>query len=91
MDRNFRIGQSQKTTVYRLIAEDSVLAFVAKALEQKIDLANVLTTHVNCMFCPQSLVCMPASIKPFTAGCRFPARIQRVITKPTTIKEEFAD
>lgn len=81
MDRNYRIGQKHKVVVYRLLSEGSVLEYVAKALAAKIDLAATLTTRISCVVCPNSFKCLQTDIKPFTKGCRYKERTQRVLTK----------
>lgn len=81
LDRNYRIGQTQKVFVYRFIALGSVLEYVAAALSAKIDLANTLTTAVRCATCPSGLSCMTKSIKPFTKGCKYQNKVGRVVTK----------
>lgn len=86
IDRNYRIGQKQKTTVYRLIAEGSVLEYVAKALEAKVDLANTLTSRVTCVTCQQAVICLMKGIQPFKEGCKFKDKAARVVTKMKTIR-----
>jgi SNF2 family DNA or RNA helicase len=81
LDRNYRIGQAQKVFVYRLIANGSVLEYVAAALSAKIDLANTLTTAIRCATCPQGLTCMTKNIKPFTQECLYQNKVGRVVTK----------
>lgn len=84
LDRNYRIGQKEKVFVYRLICENSVLEFVARALRQKVDIANSLTERINCMFCQheKELNCLAKGSKPFGSGCVYKSRVDRVVTRP---------
>lgn len=82
MDRNYRIGQKRATFVYRLICQGSALEFVAKALSAKQDLAETLTTKIDCMLCDQNTKCLKKNIEPFGKGCKYKSKMNRVITKP---------
>jgi len=82
MDRNFRIGQESPTFVYRLLAKHSVMEFVVRALEAKLDLATALTAHIDCMLCHKSEECLPIGRKPFETGCIYPSRMNRKVIRP---------
>ena len=82
MDRNYRIGQKRATFVYRLFCPRSALEFVAKALASKQDLANTLTTKIDCILCDQNTKCLKKNIEPFAKGCKYKSKMDRVITKP---------
>jgi SNF2 family DNA or RNA helicase len=84
MDRNYRIGQTEKVFVYRLICENSVLEFVAKALAQKMDIASTLTDRIDCVLCrhAQERKCIENTIQPFSKGCAYKNRVERVVTRP---------
>lgn len=45
--RNYRIGQTKKTTVYRLLAVDTTDETKAKSLDQKIDIEALITGEVT--------------------------------------------
>jgi len=53
IDRNYRIGQERKVTVYRLIAHYTLDESKAAALDQKIDFSNLVTTRGICATCPE--------------------------------------
>jgi len=82
LDRNYRIGQASPVFVYRLIAEKSVLAYVALALSQKEDIAAMLTDRIDCVLCDRGATCLRDGIKPFSKGCVYKDKVTRVITKP---------
>jgi len=85
MDRNYRIGQNNAVTVYRLSCRGSVLHYVAEALSQKQDIANTLSDTINCILCKHGLKCIVEAIKPFEKGCIHKSRTARVITRPMKI------
>lgn len=85
MDRNYRIGQELPVTVYRLIAPDSVLGYVAEALQRKKDIAATLTDKIDCLMCARNVVCLKHDTVPFGEGCVYRAKIKRVITHPQNI------
>ncbi len=82
MDRNYRIGQDKPVFVYRLVAKNSVLEFVLRALESKMDLVETLTAHIDCAFCENSATCLQDRVAPFERGCKYKSRTNRVITRP---------
>jgi len=82
MDRNYRIGQKQATFVYRLISPGSAGEFVGKALAAKLNLAETLTTRIDCVLCSEYKKCLKSNVEPFGKGCRYKSRVNRVITKP---------
>ena len=82
MDRNHRIGQNKPTFVYRLMAKNSILEFVAKALAEKQDIANTLSDKIECVFCEKSNECLSQDIEPFQKGCIHKSRVKRTITRP---------
>ena len=87
MDRNYRIGQESPVFVYRLLCENSVLEFVARALAQKVDIADTLTDRIDCAFCKheKELNCLENNFQPFKEGCVYKDRVARVITRPQNL------
>jgi len=85
MDRNYRIGQELPVVVYRLIAPDSVLGYVAEALQRKRDIAATLTDNIDCIMCARNVICLGLNTKPFGDGCVYRAKVGRVITHPQNI------
>lgn len=82
LDRNYRIGQKSPVFVYRLTVPNSVLDFVAAALERKLDIATALTTRISCVLCAQNRYCSEHYIEPFSKDCIYDDRIACVITRP---------
>ena len=85
MDRNHRIGQKEPTFVYRLIAKRSAAEFVAVALAAKLDLAETLTSRIDCLLCDKSNECLPKGRKPFEHGCIYPSRVSRKVIRPSAL------
>lgn len=84
-DRNYRIGQTKPVFVYKLLAEKSVAAFVSKALEFKLDLAQVLTDRINCVLCEHGVACVAKGTKPFDNDCIYDSAMNRTIIKPVEL------
>lgn len=82
MDRNYRIGQEVPVFVYRLVAEGSILDYVAKALQRNIDVANLLTSRIDCLLCSHHNECLENGVEPFTKKCIHESRVSRVTTRP---------
>lgn len=53
IDRNYRIGQSSKVTVYRLLGAHTLDEAKAAALDQKMDFSHLVTTRSICATCPE--------------------------------------
>jgi SNF2 family DNA or RNA helicase len=87
IDRNYRIGQRNSVTVYRLTCENSVLEFLYRALDQKENIAASLTEKILCILCTRGLLCMAQGIRPFSPNCIFPNKVSRLITKPKLLGE----
>ena len=85
MDRNYRIGQTEKVFVYRLVAPGSVLEYVVRALEQKTNIADTITDKIDCILCGNSRTCMDNGTERFSEGCIYKSTMNRVITKPAVI------
>lgn len=82
IDRNYRIGQESPVVVYRLTVPDSVLSFVAAALERKLDIATTLTTKISCALCAYNTKCSEDGVEPFSKDCIYDDRVACVITHP---------
>lgn len=87
LDRNFRVGQTEKTTVYRLIGEGSVDVFKVAALEAKEDVSRTLTKRVTCVTCEHQSRCMRDGVTVYGKGCVYVRGMRRVVAKARTIKE----
>lgn len=81
LDRNHRIGQTQKVTVYRMLGNGTLEAMVAHLLDHKIDVDSLLTNKIECALCPHSIRCLNDGIEPFGDGCIHPRRVSRPTVK----------
>lgn len=82
MDRNYRIGQKNAVTVYRITSKNSVLEYVSKSLSQKQNIADTLSDTINCVFCKKGLQCISDGTKPFEKACIHKSRTARIVTRP---------
>jgi SNF2 family DNA or RNA helicase len=88
LDRNYRIGQDKRVTVYRLMGLGTLEKVVAYLLDHKIEVDKLLTTKVECAVCPHAVRCAEKKIEPFDEGCIHPRRTKRPVIKATKIEEE---
>lgn len=77
LDRNYRIGQTKNTTVYRLLGRGTPEPAIAKLLDNKVDVDNVLTLKIDCLICPEHLRCLQQGVEPFDPTCIYPRKIAR--------------
>lgn len=70
IDRNYRIGQERKVTVYRLIALHTLDQTKAAALDQKKDFSDLVTKSATCATCPHyAQRCAKNNIELFDPEC----------------------
>jgi SNF2 family DNA or RNA helicase len=81
LDRNYRIGQTAKVTVYRMLGAATLEAAVAYLLDHKVDVDSLLTKKIECALCPNSIRCLAEGIEPFETGCIHPKRVDRPVVK----------
>jgi len=86
IDRNYRAGQTQKTIVYRLVADGTVDSFKIVALNEKKDVAATLTNKIACITCDRQTVCLPKGIEVFDAGCKYKRNVTRTIATAEVIQ-----
>lgn len=84
--RNFRIGQTQKTIVYRLVGVQSVEKQQLIALDNRHDIAEILTKNVECMLCEQYEDCSAKGIAPWCEGCIMADKMEKYMTCPKVIQ-----
>lgn len=84
--REYRIGQKRKTVVYRLSASHSVEVQQLVALDNRQDIALMLTEKVSCAICDQYPECLKKHIVPWSSGCVFKSKVQRKTAKPEVLK-----
>jgi SNF2 family DNA or RNA helicase len=82
IDRNYRAGQTEKVTVYRLLAEFTVDRFKAVALSEKKDLSSMLTKKIACATCERQDACMRNNVEIFDPGCLYQRSVRRTVAKP---------
>lgn len=85
LDRNYRIGQDKKVTVYRLLGNGSIDWSIAKLLSMKVDVDKTLTTKATCITCPNSMTCFANDIRLFDPDCIYQKNVARPVTKALTI------
>jgi len=86
MDRNYRIGQDKKVTVYRLIARYTLDEAKAVALDQKMDFNTLVTSRSVCASCPEfSRRCAVKGIKLYANDCIYERTMMRSTASVRTI------
>jgi SNF2 family DNA or RNA helicase len=86
LDRNYRVGQHQKTTVYRLLMQDTVEEYKVKALDQKQDLSAILTSKLACVGCKKRYECLQDGVSLFDPGCLYKRSAKRTIAHAEVLK-----
>jgi SNF2 family DNA or RNA helicase len=81
LDRNYRIGQNNQVTVYRMIGQGTLELAVARLLDHKVNVDSLLTNKIECVVCPHNISCIAKQIEPFEPGCIHPKNITRPIVK----------
>lgn len=84
--REYRIGQTRKTVVYRLCARDSVEVQQLIALDNREDIAKMLTEKVSCALCDRYAHCLKEKIIPWSSGCVYLSSIKRKTVSPEVIR-----
>jgi len=69
--RNYRVGQKEKVTVYRLLAEDSIDLRVVEAINNKVDIAEAILNNMECNRCANLGRCSLLGIRQYGPGCVF--------------------
>jgi SNF2 family DNA or RNA helicase len=80
-NRNYRIGQTEKTVIYHLCARRTVETQQITALKVKRDISSTLTKNINCMVCANYAQCVKDNIEPWADGCILSRQIKKKITK----------
>jgi SNF2 family DNA or RNA helicase len=81
LDRNYRIGQNEPVTVYRMLGYGTLEAAVAHLLDHKVDVDFLLTNKIECALCPRTVSCLAEGIEPFQRGCIHPKNVNRPVVK----------
>jgi SNF2 family DNA or RNA helicase len=82
LDRNYRIGQKRKVTVYRLVARHTLDEAKVKAVDLKMDFSKlVTTTNPLCATCPDFYKrCQKYNIKLYDPDCKYDRTMLRHIS-----------
>lgn len=82
MDRNYRIGQERKVTVYRLIARNTIDETKAAAIDQKMDFSTLVTSKSVCVMCPDYATrCSQHNIELYDDDCKYDRAMRRETAK----------
>jgi SNF2 family DNA or RNA helicase len=82
LDRNYRIGQNRKVTVYRLIARYTLDPSKAAALDQKMDFSTLVTMRSVCATCSEfSQRCAKYKIQVYDPECIYDRTMLRSIAE----------
>lgn len=81
IDRNYRLGQTKKVFVYRLLGEGTVDEYKAIALDEKKDISALLTNKIACVTCPKRIECLKAGVELFDEGCMYKRSAKRTIAR----------
>lgn len=85
LDRNYRAGQTNRCTVYRLLGEGTVDMYKVRALDEKRDVSAILTNKLGCITCPRNLDCLVKNIELFDKGCIHQRSARRTVAKAEVI------
>lgn len=86
MDRNYRIGQTNNVTIYRLLGKQTVEPAITRLLDNKVDVDKVLTQKLSCIVCSHSLRCIAESIALFDPECVYQRNMARPVAKAYLIQ-----
>ncbi len=86
IDRNYRVGQDKKVTVYRLVARGTTDGYRIKALDAKKDIGAMLTSKLSCAVCPQQMECLEKNIELFDPLCIHQRSIRRTVAHAEVIE-----
>ena len=91
LDRNYRIGQKNQVTVYRMLGHGTLELAVAHLLDHKVDVDSLLTNKIECALCPNSINCIAKGIEPFEQGCIYPKTVSRPVIKAYELPPELGE
>ena len=77
IDRNYRVGQDKPVTVYRLLGKGSIDETKAVALDNKLDISNLLTKRAPCVGCDRMVDCQKKGIDLYDDDCKYDRKMAR--------------
>jgi len=86
LKRNHRIGQTQKTVAYRLVAKGTLEETQIDTLDMRLDITTLLTERANCLTCVRYKDCQQKNVRPWDAACKMETAVVKGITKLKEIK-----
>lgn len=81
IDRNYRIGQTKKVLIYRLVARGTIDEFKLLSVKTKRDVSDALTARAACTRCPRVSTCLESDVQLFDPGCVHERNMKRPIAK----------
>lgn len=71
LERNYRIGQTEPVTVYRLVVPGSLHEQILRVLDTAAESDRAISSAQEdlCLHCPNFVDCWPAGVLPYTSGC----------------------
>lgn len=85
LGRSYRIGQKQKTVIYDLYAQQSLEVQQLIALNNKQDIARLLTEKPECTMCLRYRQCINDEVAPWETDCVLATHASRVVAKAKEI------
>ena len=79
IDRNYRINQKRKVTVYYLIGEGTIEVKVLQALREKEDVKETLLNNLDCIKCSKSITCFTEGRQKWDPGCILNSHKRRTV------------
>ena len=86
LDRNYRAGQTEKTTVYRLYGEGTIDGYKIRVLDEKKDISAILANKLACATCLKHFDCLKAKIDLFDPGCVYQRSVKRTVAHAKVIQ-----
>ena len=86
IDRNYRVGQTKKVFVYRLLGAGTVDEYKALALDNKKDISAILTSKLSCISCDNKNICLPKNINLFDKECIYQINVTKTTAKAKTLE-----
>jgi len=90
-NRNHRIGQTKKVTVYRMLGIGTPEPAIARLLDVKVDVDTSLTKRIDCLQCPGNPACIPEGTVPFDPGCIHKRSLERPVTRARAFEDTGPD